>query len=66
MAYDRFVRENIWSKLGAEHDAYITVDRAYMAIATGGFNTTLRDAARFGRMILNRGEFNGRQIVCSA
>ncbi|MFC1824022.1 hypothetical protein ACFL9T_15035 [Thermodesulfobacteriota bacterium] len=34
-----------------------------MPVATGGFNSTLRDAARFVSMILNRGKFNGQQIV---
>lgn len=63
MPYERFLQKYIWSKLGAEHDAYVTVDRAYMGISTGGFNCTLRDAARFGSMILNRGKFNGQQIV---
>jgi CubicO group peptidase (beta-lactamase class C family) len=63
MPYDRFIQKHIWSKLGAEHDAFIAVDRAYMPVATGGFNSTLRDAARFGRMILNRGKINGQQII---
>ncbi len=34
-----------------------------MPIATGGMNTTLRDAARFGMMIRDRGEFAGQQVV---
>ena len=63
LPYDRFVQQHIWSKLGAEHDAYTVVDRAYMGIATGGFNSTLRDAARFGKMILDRGRFNGQQVI---
>lgn len=63
MPFDRFIQQHIWSKLGAEHDAYIAIDRAYAAVATGGMNTTLRDAARFGSMILNRGKYNGQQIV---
>lgn len=58
-----FIQQNIWSKLGAEHDAYFIVDRAYMPVATGGMNTTLRDAAKFGMMIRDRGEFRGRQII---
>ena len=29
----------------------------------GGLNTTLRDLARFGKMIRNKGRFNGQQIV---
>ena len=66
MPYNQFIEKNIWSKLGTEHDAYMAVDRAYMGIATGGFNTTVRDAAHFGSMILNRGLFNGQRIVSEA
>lgn len=58
-----FLQEKIWSKLGAEHDALIAVDRAYMPVATGGMSTTLRDAARFGQMILNQGRVNGEQVI---
>ena len=65
MPYEQFVQQHIWSKLGSDHDAYMIVDRAKMAVATGGFNTTLRDAAKFGSMILNGGQFNGDQIVSS-
>ncbi|MBA4056560.1 MAG: 6-aminohexanoate hydrolase, partial [Marivirga sp.] len=61
--YHDFVRENIWAKIGAEHDAYIGVDRAYTAVATGGMNTTLRDAALFGQLVLNRGSMDGKQII---
>jgi CubicO group peptidase (beta-lactamase class C family) len=58
-----FLQEKIWSKLGAEHDALIAVDRAYMPVATGGMSTTLRDAARFGQMILNQGRVNEEQVI---
>jgi CubicO group peptidase (beta-lactamase class C family) len=54
---------DIWSKLGAEHDAYITLDRQGTAFAAAGFCATLRDLARFGQMHLDNGFFNGRQIV---
>ncbi len=63
MPLHRYIQRNIWSKLGTEHDALIAADRALMAVATGGMNSSLRDAARFGQMILNRGQFNGEQIV---
>jgi CubicO group peptidase (beta-lactamase class C family) len=62
-SYQQFIYENIWSKLGAEHDAFITTDRAYTAMATGGMNTTLRDAALFATMILNHGAIDGKQII---
>ncbi|GAL33640.1 6-aminohexanoate-dimer hydrolase [Vibrio maritimus] len=44
----RFIADNIWSKLGVEHDAFFMADMGYNPIATGGFNTTLRDFARVG------------------
>ncbi len=60
-----FLQENIWAKLGTEHDAYILVDRAFMPVATGGMNSTLRDAARFGLMIRDQGQYEGQQIIPS-
>ena len=57
------IHDSIWSKLGAEHDAYVAVDRAYIPVATGGFNATARDAARFGMMIRDKGVFNGERIL---
>jgi CubicO group peptidase (beta-lactamase class C family) len=63
MTVQDFIQKNIWSKLQTEHDAYIAVDRAYMAVATAGMNSTTRDAARFGEMILNDGKYNGKQVI---
>ena len=64
--FQDFLQQNLWSRLGAEHDAYLAVDRAYMPVTTGGMNSTLRDAARFGMMIRDRGEFYGKQIIPAA
>ena len=64
--FQDYVQQNIWAKLGAEHDAYIVVDRAYMPVVTGGMNTTVRDAARFGMMVRDRGEFAGEQVIPAA
>lgn len=61
--YHEYIQKNIWSKLGAEHDAFITTDRTYTAVATAGMNTTLRDAAMFATMTLNRGNIDGKQII---
>ena len=57
------IHEALWSKLGAEHDAFVAVDRAYIPVATGGFNATTRDAARFGMMIRDKGVFGGERIL---
>lgn len=56
----------IWSRLGMEHDAYITVDTAGTEFAGGGLNTTLRDLARFGEMMRNDGQAQGQQVVPKA
>ena len=64
--YERFISEQIWSKLGMEHDAYFTVDRAFMPVVTGGMNSTLRDAARFALMIRDEGRVKNKQLIPSA
>ncbi|MBN8939087.1 MAG: serine hydrolase [Rhizobiales bacterium] len=56
----------IWSKLGAEGDAFFMVDAIGTESGGGGLNTTLRDLARFGEMMRNRGRFNGQQIIPAA
>jgi len=58
--------ERIWQKLGAEEDAFFTVDTTGTEFAGGGLNTVLRDLARFGEMMRLGGRYNGRQIVPEA
>jgi CubicO group peptidase (beta-lactamase class C family) len=55
--------EQIWSRLGAEHDLLLTVDPQGHGFATAGANATLRDLARFGLMLEQQGYFNGEQII---
>jgi CubicO group peptidase (beta-lactamase class C family) len=55
--------ERIWSKIGAEQDAYFTVDLVGNEFAGGGLNAALRDFARFGEMIRMGGSYNGQQII---
>lgn len=61
-----FLSERIWQRIGAEEDAYFTVDRVGTEFAGGGLNTTLRDLARFGEMMRCGGRFNGSQIVAAS
>jgi CubicO group peptidase (beta-lactamase class C family) len=53
----------IWSKLAAEHDAYFMLDSIGTESGGGGLNATLRDLARFGEIMRNKGKFNGQQIL---
>jgi len=58
--------KEVWQKLGAENDAYFMVDSIGTESGGGGLNTTLRDLARFGEMIRNKGKFNGQQVIPEA
>jgi CubicO group peptidase (beta-lactamase class C family) len=60
------MHERFWSKLGAERDAFWIVDPAAAETAGSGLLTTLRDMARFGQMLLQKGLFNGQQIIPAA
>ncbi len=57
------LEEKIWSKLGMESNAYWIKDDYDVSFVLGGLNATLRDYARFGRLYLNNGNWNGEQIV---
>lgn len=59
----QLLSERIWSRLGAEQDAYMSVDSTGTPFAGGGLSAGLRDLARFGEMIRNSGRYNGEQIV---
>ncbi|TQV75655.1 serine hydrolase [Aliikangiella marina] len=56
----------IWQKIGAEQDAYITVDSKGVPFSGGGLSAGLRDLGRFGLMVLNKGNLNGNQIIPAA
>jgi CubicO group peptidase (beta-lactamase class C family) len=53
----------LWQPMGAECDAYITVDRLGAPRTAGGICTSLRDLARIGEVMRCRGVANGRQVV---
>lgn len=59
----QLLSERIWSRLGAEQDAYMSVDSISTPFAGGGLNAGLRDLARFGEMMRNEGRYNGTQIL---
>jgi CubicO group peptidase (beta-lactamase class C family) len=64
--YADIASQYLWVPLGAEHDAYITVDANGAMRAAGGICVTPRDLARFGEMIRSRGVADGRQVVSGA
>lgn len=61
-----YLEEKLWRPLGMESDAYWITDRSGdsgMEYAFCCLNATLRDYAKFGRLYLHGGDWNGRQIV---
>ena len=53
----------LWQPMGAEFDAEITVDAQGNPMADGGICTSLRDLARFGQLLANRGWRNGVPVI---
>lgn len=49
-SWAQLVTERLWSRF-AEDDAYASVDRQGTEMASGGLNSTLRDAARFAEAV---------------
>lgn len=58
--------ERIWSQMGAEQDAYFTVDSIGTPFAGGGLNAGLRDLARIGQLLLDGGVMHGKRLVPAA
>lgn len=61
--YSDLVTELLWKPMGAEYDAYITVDRLGAPRCAGGVCTTTRDLARLGQLFIEGGRQGGRQVV---
>jgi CubicO group peptidase (beta-lactamase class C family) len=53
----------LWQPMGAEADAYITVDRKGAARTAGGICVLPRDLLRFAELVRNRGYANGQQVI---
>ncbi|KUI32206.1 hydrolase [Mycobacterium sp. IS-1742] len=54
----------LWSRLGAQADAVIGVDREGTGMFDGGINACLRDLVRVGTLFLTEGvSLSGRQVV---
>jgi CubicO group peptidase (beta-lactamase class C family) len=60
----RQLEESIWKRIGTEADASWTLDRpGGSESASSGLNATARDFARFGRLFLHEGRWQGQEIV---
>ena len=64
-AVTELLSERIWSRVGAEQDAYMTVDGKGTPFAGGGLSAGLRDLGRVGLLMLNEGEIDGKRLFSS-
>ncbi|MCM2561486.1 beta-lactamase family protein [Lutimaribacter sp. EGI FJ00015] len=55
--------EYLIAPLGLQADPYYVTDAFGTAFVLGGLNLTTRDYARFGQMVMQDGQWQGRQIV---
>lgn len=62
-----YTSETLWKSMGAEHDAYWHLDKK------GGeeltyccFNSNIRDFARFGKMLIHDGKWDGQPVIDSS
>ena len=64
MGLSDYLQEKIWKPMGAEHEAYWSLDeengdeKAFCCLYS-----TARDFGKLGKLILNKGKMNGRQII---
>jgi CubicO group peptidase (beta-lactamase class C family) len=64
--YADLLSELLWRPMGAEDDAYVTIDKAGAARSAGGVCTTLRDLARLGELLRCGGRVGDKQVVPQA
>jgi CubicO group peptidase (beta-lactamase class C family) len=61
------LEENVWRKIGTEHQASWDLDHpGGFENAASGLNATARDFARFGRLYLQNGMWNGTRVLPEA
>ncbi len=56
---------DLWSKIGADGETYVLLDKNGTLFAGGGLNATPRNLARFAMMMLNDGKVDAEQVVPS-
>ncbi len=53
----------VWKPLGTTQDAYVTLERGFLARSAGGICTTIEDLARFGQMMIDEGAVGSQQVI---
>lgn len=61
----QYMSNKLWRPVGMKYNAYLTLDnkKNRQARTFGGMALTAPDMARFGLLMMHRGQWNGQQIV---
>jgi CubicO group peptidase (beta-lactamase class C family) len=65
-SFSALLSERLWSRIGAQDDAYVWVDPIGSQITSIGFSATLRDLGRVGETLRTGGRSNGRQVIAES
>lgn len=67
ISVSQYLQEEFWQPMGMEKDAYWSKDRKEgMEKAYCCLNSNVRDFGKFGQLLLQQGNWNGKQILDSA
>ncbi len=57
------LHEELWQRMRAESDAAVVIDEVGFPYVGAGLNTSARDLACFGLMLVNHGAIDGQQVI---
>ena len=63
MCVSDYLKEKIWNRIGSEYSATWSTDKREFEKAFCCINAAARDYAKFGRLMLHRGNWEGEQII---
>lgn len=61
--FAQYLQEKIWQPLGMQNTAQVALDKAGIAKQFGGLAMTPIDLLKFGKLYLQNGQWNGKQII---
>jgi len=63
MTVSAYAEQELWQPLGMQNDAYWIADKEGVEMAAGGLQVTALDYAKLGQLYLQKGKWNGKQLV---